>query len=137
MAADPGAGALGIRVVHHVPGRIRVRVEGAPDPADLLDRLQPVLASLPPVTALRVNAALGSVIIHYAGPMPAWHQPVEHLPAHLALARQWIVPLAVGTAISFALKRGRPGGVWLELGLLAMDTLSAVRRVRRTAHRFP
>lgn len=137
MAADPDAGALGIRVVHHVPGRIRIRVEGAPDPADLMDRLQPVLASLPPVTALRVNAASGSVIIHYAGPMPAWHQPVEHLPAHLALARQWVVPLAVGAAVAFVLKRARPGGMWLELGLLAIDTLSAARRVRPTTRGFP
>lgn len=132
MTAVPCADAPGVRVVHHVPGRLRVRVDGVREGAELLRRVAPLLDALPAPAAVRVNAPSGSVVIEY--PM-SWNQ-ANPAGTHRARSgsppavRQVFVPLAVGAAIRLVLPRGRPSPFWMELTLLALEVIVSVRRSR-------
>jgi hypothetical protein len=72
MANLTAAGAPGVRVVHYVPGRLRVRVDGTRDPVDIR-QMQPLIEDLPDAEVIRVNAASGSVLIQYTNPAPMAH----------------------------------------------------------------
>lgn len=114
------AEASGLRVVHHVPGRMRVRVSGTRDPAEMLRQVRPLLAALPVPAAARVSAASGSVVIEYG----AVHSKRRSGRALL------FVPLAVGLAARFVLPRRQAAPWWLDVTLFAFDALQAVRRLR-------
>lgn len=52
-------------VVHHVPGRIRFKVQRAQREVRLLARLESALSEIPFVHRVQVNASTGSVVIEY------------------------------------------------------------------------
>lgn len=129
MTAAADADAAGIRVVHHVPGRMRVRVEGSREPSEMLQMVAPVVAGLPEVLSIRVNAASGSVVVHYATD-GARSGRIPHFPA-AAVARGVLFSLASGMAARAVLpgRRGLP--VWFNVALVTYDTIVAVQRLRR------
>ncbi|MCW7538729.1 hypothetical protein OOT46_12845 [Aquabacterium sp. A7-Y] len=63
MASPPLA--RDARVVHHVPGRLRIRVEERHDEAAFLEQLQGLLKSLSGVESVRINVAAASLVIQY------------------------------------------------------------------------
>jgi len=54
-------------IVHQLPGRIRMRVSAKRNDAAYFARLSEYLAGLAGVRASQVNAATGSVVVHYDG----------------------------------------------------------------------
>ena len=46
MAQGAGAAVPNVRVVHHVPGRLRMRMAGARDEAELLDGVKRLLVGV-------------------------------------------------------------------------------------------
>lgn len=116
------AEASGLRVVHHVPGRMRVRVHGTRDPAEMLRKVRPLLAALPGPAAVRVSAACGSVVIEYGA--GAVH------PKRRSGRALLFVPLAVGLAARLVLPRRQASPWWLDVTLFAFDALQSVRRFR-------
>jgi hypothetical protein len=131
-----GAVATGIRVVHHVPGRVRVRVDGTRDEAEMLRLVGPLLARLPGVVSVRANAAAGSVVILYGpmGPDPGRGDDVR--PHRLSrLAPGLLVPLAFGVGTRLLLPRRRPAPWWLDVALLAVDAIVGLRGARLVSDR--
>ena len=57
--------ARSARVVHHVPGRLRIRVQGAGD-AGFLEDVRRVLVGLPGVETVRLSEESSSVVIGYS-----------------------------------------------------------------------
>src|SRR5260370_11642809 len=53
------------RVVHHVKGRIRVKLQGAKGNHRLLERVQQSLSPVAGVRNVDVNSANGSIVVHY------------------------------------------------------------------------
>lgn len=125
-AAD--ADAAGVRVVHHVPGRMRIRVEGR-EPAEMLQKVAPLLAQLPEVLSIRVSAASGSVVVHYAAG-PARGGEFLRSPAR-ALATRVLISIATGMAARAVRPGRRALPVWFDVALVAYDTVVAVQRLRR------
>jgi copper chaperone CopZ len=54
------------RVVHHVPGRLRIKLTGVPVEAGYLADVQRVLGTLPGVSSVHVNPASASIVVSYA-----------------------------------------------------------------------
>lgn len=57
-----------IAIVHHIPGRIRVRLGAALRHSPLgidRSRLQGLLAAVEGIQAIRINPGVGSAVIHY------------------------------------------------------------------------
>ena len=52
-------------IVHHIPGRIRLKLQGAQKDRALLQRLEGVLGEIPYVNRVRVNELTGSIILEY------------------------------------------------------------------------
>lgn len=139
MSSHTRADAPGVRVVHHVPGRLRVRVDGAHDETEMLRMVRPLLGSLPGTPWIEVRPASGSVVIHYG--LPAGRAgrdavtSVQATPAkraRAALAPKLLVPLAVGLATRLIVSRRRGAPLWLEVTLVAFDALLNVERARRS-----
>ena len=59
MAARPA------RIVHHVPGRLRLKVLGAPAEAEFFSAVRNVIGALHGVDSVRVNSASASIVIDY------------------------------------------------------------------------
>jgi hypothetical protein len=53
------------KVAHHVPGRLRLKVEGARDNPALLDGLKEVFAGVPGIDAVVVKPDSASLVLHY------------------------------------------------------------------------
>jgi len=53
------------RVVHHVPGRIRLRIVDKSTDPDLLEKIQRSLGEIDDVNRVRLNHATGSVVVEY------------------------------------------------------------------------
>ena len=53
------------KVVHHVPGRVRIKVPSGKQNSRLLNEIKQALASAPGVGHVEVHPITGSVIIHY------------------------------------------------------------------------
>jgi hypothetical protein len=111
-----------VRVVHHVPGRVRVRIDGARDAAEMLREVQPLLARLPGPHVVRANAAATSVVILYGAATPAGKRS--------RLAPKLLVPLAVGVGARI-LQRRRKAPWWLDVALLALDAIVSFRGSRK------
>jgi hypothetical protein len=58
-------------VVHHVPGRVRLRVPSRRGDRHFFDAVGSKLGALDGVSAVRTNAATGSVLIRHDGPLHA------------------------------------------------------------------
>jgi ribose 1,5-bisphosphokinase PhnN len=52
-------------VAHHVPGRIRLKVQGREDTHHLLEHLQRAISLIPEVNRIDVNRITGSIVIEY------------------------------------------------------------------------
>ena len=66
------------RTVHHVRGRIRLKIAGSKGEPRLLEEIRQAIAPLKGVKSVDVNPATGSVVVHYN---PAMHEGFQ---AHLA-----------------------------------------------------
>ena len=67
-------------VIHHIPGRVRVKLPKAKGDARLLEEIRHSIAPLHGVKRVNINAATGSVLVHYD---PDVHEDFhEHLSAH-------------------------------------------------------
>jgi len=71
-------------VVHHVPGRLRLRVCGAPAGTTFLDQVAHALGRVEGVRTVRVSAASSSIVIHY---LPSDSDVALRIRQHLALSR--------------------------------------------------
>lgn len=60
-----GRAARSAHIVHHVPGRLRLRVVGARAETEFFAAVQEVIGSLHGVDAVRVNPASSSIVIDY------------------------------------------------------------------------
>lgn len=56
----------GATVVHHVPGRVRVRIPHARHNAALLTQIRDFVCDLHGVRQVDINAYTGSIVVHYA-----------------------------------------------------------------------
>ena len=61
-------------VSHSVPGRVRLRVPSMRQKEDYFARLREQLASVPGMRRLTTNTRTASVLIEYAGDLPALDQ---------------------------------------------------------------
>jgi cation transport ATPase len=52
-------------IVHHTPGRLRLKVAGAKGNADFLDRVKDALGPIQGIREIAVNSVTGSVLVHY------------------------------------------------------------------------
>lgn len=69
-------------VIHHIPGRVRVKLPQAKGNLDLLREIQDSIAPLPGVKNVTINSTTGSLLVHYD---PNVHENFhEHLSAHAA-----------------------------------------------------
>lgn len=55
-----------IRTVHHIRGRIRLKVVGARANPAVLEEIRKSIADLPGVSGVQVNSLAGSVLVHYS-----------------------------------------------------------------------
>ena len=79
--ANHGASLARARIVHQVPGRLRIRFEGVDD-SEFFEALHELLSGFPGVTSVRVNAAAGSAVVCYD---PEQHPAVASIESHPAL----------------------------------------------------
>jgi hypothetical protein len=70
-----GAGFAARRasIVHHVPGRLRIRVTGAQNEADFFEAVQQVIRGLSGVKSVRVNPAASSIVVGYSAADTVFH----------------------------------------------------------------
>ena len=54
-----------LHVVHHIPGRLRMKVASAKGNVELLDQIRQLFAASPGVHAVAVNPTTGSLTLHY------------------------------------------------------------------------
>jgi Heavy metal associated domain 2 len=66
----------GATVVHHIPGRLRVRLPRASRRPDILHDLHGFISGLGGVRRVEINPVTGSILVHYA---PESAQDVEGL----------------------------------------------------------
>jgi hypothetical protein len=61
------------RIVHHVPGRIRIKVTGAKEDSEYFAVVQRLISELAGVKSVRVNATSASIVIDYNPSDPVFH----------------------------------------------------------------
>lgn len=137
MAQKSRADAAGVRVVHQLPGRMRVRVDGARSEAEMLRKVEPLLARMPRTASIEVRPGSASVVIHYGGertgPNAAAVQSKAGAYARsTALAPKLFAPIAASLVTRLVAPRGRGAALWLELTLLAFDALLHLEGARRS-----
>ncbi len=59
-----------VRIAHHVPGRMRIRVHGAKRNPHLLDHVRKTLVEADGVTRIEANRDTGSLVVHYRNKNP-------------------------------------------------------------------
>ena len=65
-------------IVHHVPGRLRLKVPGAKGNADFLDKVKAALDPIQGIREIDVNPLTGSVLVHYdPDDFDSFHQDVH------------------------------------------------------------
>ncbi len=57
--------AKGIKVVHYIPGRLRLRVEAVRQAPHLRQRVEEEFARIPGIRKVRASASTGSVLLEY------------------------------------------------------------------------
>lgn len=65
MGTHADKSARAARIVHHVPGRLRIRVKGVRVEAEFFSAVQRVIGALHGVDSVRVNPASSSIVIDY------------------------------------------------------------------------
>lgn len=64
-------------IVHHIPGRIRLRVLRSGIPLAARTDLQAILQAIPGIQQVRINPVVGSVVVEYDTrrlPYPLWER---------------------------------------------------------------
>ena len=56
---------MGVRIVHHVPGRMRLKVPAAKGRPALLEEIRSVYSDLPGIERVEFNPSTGSVTLYY------------------------------------------------------------------------
>lgn len=95
-------------VVHHVPGRLRLRVRGARAGTAFLDQVAHLLGRVDGVRAVRVNPASSSLVVHYQA---SDHELALRIRQHPALSWWPLSAAGVTAAPPFRLPAmgARPG----------------------------
>jgi Heavy metal associated domain 2 len=76
-------------VMHHIPGRMRVKVPHAKGNYQLLQQIQQSISPLPGITRVEISPATGSVLVHYD---PDQHADFNnHLAAHAERAELFVL----------------------------------------------
>lgn len=57
--------AAPLRIAHHVPGRMRIRVDGGKQNPHILDHVRQSLVEADGVTRIEANRDTGSLVVHY------------------------------------------------------------------------
>src|SRR5581483_6670118 len=84
----------GVRIVHAIPGRIRLKVAGLRDEPRLAADVHDALSRIPDVERLEINTRTGSVIVFFEEPAASSAESVR------ALSETWpktLSPLELGT----------------------------------------
>jgi hypothetical protein len=68
-----GKAARPARIVHQVPGRIRIKVTGVKDNGEYFAVVRQLIAELPGVESVRVNATSSSIVVAYQPSDPVFH----------------------------------------------------------------
>jgi hypothetical protein len=66
VVTSSGNSARPARIVHHVPGRLRIKLRDVPVEAAYLADVQRVLGRLPGVSSVHVNPTSASIVVAYA-----------------------------------------------------------------------
>lgn len=69
-----------VRIAHHVPGRMRLKVLGVPAEPEFFAAVQDVIAGLEGVDRVRVNAASSSIVIDYSPADTVFHFRLQDHP---------------------------------------------------------
>jgi hypothetical protein len=62
--------AAPVRIAHHVPGRMRIRVHGGKRNLHILDHVRKSLVEADGVTRIEANRDTGSLVVHYRNKSP-------------------------------------------------------------------
>ncbi len=89
----------GASVVHHIPGRLRVRLPRARRDPQLLRDVQEFVQSLGGVQRVEINPATGSILVHYT---PESHEEMRSMLQELAGEDTFGAPPGIGEAESLA-----------------------------------
>lgn len=68
------------RIVHHVPGRLRIKVLGVRAESEFLAAVQSVIGALQGVDLVRVNPSSSSIVIHYTPSDTIFHFRLQQDP---------------------------------------------------------
>lgn len=69
------------RIVHHVPGRLRIKVLGVRAESEFLAAVQSVIGAVHGVDLVRVNPSSSSIVIHYTPSDTIFHFRLQQDPA--------------------------------------------------------
>jgi hypothetical protein len=75
------------KIAHHVPGRMRLKVDTAKGNDALMEEIRQTLANVPGIHDIQVNASTGSVTVHYAvDAHPEIHATIDHHQEHFCVS---------------------------------------------------
>jgi Heavy metal associated domain 2 len=121
----------GARVVHHIPGRLRVRLPRAQRNPRLLEELAKFCESLGGVRQVEINPTTGSLLVHYT---PESHDQIRSLLRSQAEGIEQ--PPELGMADDLADKMEREAdflAAHSEVALRLVNTVKALNREVRIA----
>lgn len=72
--------ARSARIVHHVPGRLRIKVLGVPGEAEFFAAVQSVIGTLHGVDSVRVNPVSSSIVVDYRPSDTVFHFRLQQDP---------------------------------------------------------
>jgi copper chaperone CopZ len=90
-------------IVHHVPGRLRIKVKDAKANVDFFSNIKKVLGILPGVNSVRVNPLSSSIVIDYPASDVAFHLKLLDSPevkSWLSMDQQDSITAFINQAIS-------------------------------------
>ena len=74
------------KIAHHVPGRMRLKVDTAKGNDALMEEIRQTLVNVPGIHDIEVNSSTGSVTVHYAvDTHPEIHTTIDHHQEHFAV----------------------------------------------------
>jgi hypothetical protein len=119
-------------VAHHIPGRIRLKMQGQEDDHHLLEHVQRAISLIPEVNRIDVNQLTGSIVVEYD---PAHF---KHMLAHAtrATAQQGLVRLVTPEAASTASVLGYAQKEMRELAHYSMTAKQVMALLHRANLEF-
>ena len=74
------------KIAHHVPGRMRLKVDAAKGNDAMLEDIRQTLSNVPGIHDIEINASTGSVTVHYAvDAHPQMHTTIEQHQEHFSV----------------------------------------------------